>query len=269
MKVIILTSLFLVGLFLSGISYAAINSADVAGLWLFEEGTGTVAADSSGNGNNGKLNGDPKWITGKFGKALELNGDDFVSIPDSNSLDMTTQITIMLWVRSDKEMKDMWADRQVVIGKHFTEYELGIYMDGQIHTYTSNVINVDPFYDEGIMASMKEKIGDATWVVGKWYHVAWTLNGKHETAYVNGIVIGEVDKANANTKPGTNPLEIGERVGGTQPVTGAVDDVAVLRVALSAADIQSAMKTGMKGALGGPTAVNSAGKLATVWGDVK
>jgi hypothetical protein len=223
------------------------------------------ATDESDNGNDGEIMGDPVFVNGKFGQALEMNGDDYVSIPDSDTLDMTEQITIMLWFRIDVEMLDMWADRQVVVGKHYTEYEMGVYMDGQIHTYTSDGAGN---YDEGVMAAMSEELGEATWAVGQWYHLAWTLDGTHEVAYVNGVMIGEFDKANANTAPGTNPLEIGERVGGSLPVIGAIDDVVILNVALSEADIQDVMENGI-GVVLGITAVSSADKLATAWGDIK
>ena len=31
------------------------------GYWKFDEGTGTLTADSSGHGNNGTLTSDPTW----------------------------------------------------------------------------------------------------------------------------------------------------------------------------------------------------------------
>jgi hypothetical protein len=257
MKIIALISLLVVSLFFAGISYAEINPANIAGLWLFDDGT---AADSSGNGNNGTLMGDPQVITGVFGKALAFNGDDYVAIADSNSLDMNEQFTIMFWVRSDKEMLDMWADRQVVVGKHYLEYEIGIYMDGQLHTYTSNGAGD---YDEGIMA---QSVG--AWAVGKWYHVAWTLNGAHETAYINGVNIGEYDKAHANTMPGEHEVNIGQRTEGGQPMTGAVDEVAILNVALAESDIVAAMNNGM-GSLLNLSAVSPSNKLTTAWGKIK
>lgn len=46
--------------------YANTTPAPTAGLvghWKFDEGTGTVAADSSGNGNNGTLTNGPTWTT--------------------------------------------------------------------------------------------------------------------------------------------------------------------------------------------------------------
>ena len=65
-------------------------------------------------------------------------------------------MSVVLWFKTEKAMKeaDKWADRQVVIGKHYTEYEIGIYPLGFVHTYTNK--GDGKGYDEGIMASMKE-----------------------------------------------------------------------------------------------------------------
>jgi hypothetical protein len=255
-------------LFLAGLSYAKIDPANVAGLWLFDEGEGDEVEDSSGNGNHGAiLGGKGKWIDGKFGSALELDGTNHVSIPDSDSLDMTDQITVMFWFYSEKKMADMWADRQAIVGKHYTEYEVGIYMDGQIHTYTSDGAGG---YDEGIMASMAGMLPDKEreWELGKWYHIAWTLDVQSEAAYVNGIKIGDHTKGNPETKPGVNPLEIGHRVGGSLPLVGAVDEVIVLNTVLEVEDIQFAMEQGLERALG-ITAVSPVDRLTTTWGFIK
>ncbi len=70
----------------------------------FDEGTGTIAHDSSGHGNDGVLhNGTevcsngycPKWVDGKFGKALDFDGlGDFVEATDIPN----SSLTIMAWV---------------------------------------------------------------------------------------------------------------------------------------------------------------------------
>ncbi|MBN1672791.1 MAG: CotH kinase family protein, partial [Kiritimatiellae bacterium] len=50
--------------------------------WAFDEGSGTVADDSSGHGYNGTLVGGPKWTSGKYGTALDFDGvDDYVHVP--------------------------------------------------------------------------------------------------------------------------------------------------------------------------------------------
>lgn len=264
-------SLMIISLLFVNLGYAKIDPKTVVGLWLFDENAGTLAKDSSGNNNNGTLKGNVKWVAGKFGSAVEFPGADanYIEVPDSNSLDMDKQMTVMFWVKTSKVMKDMWADRQVVVGKHYLEYEIGIYMQAQIHTYTKNPAGAADAYDEGIMASFAGKLPtkEADWELNKWYHVAWTLDKKRETAYVNGVKIGEFDKANEGTKGGTHTLDIGRRQGGGLPLTGAVDELAIINVAISEADVKSAYETGLNKAV--LTAVMPVGKLTTTWANIK
>ena len=57
-------------------------SADLVGHWKLDEGSGTTAYDSSGNGFDGTLVGDTKWVAGKYGAAVEVDGNgDYVEIP--------------------------------------------------------------------------------------------------------------------------------------------------------------------------------------------
>ena len=262
----ILTALMVAFLFVSLTHAKVVDDVPPVGVWLFEEGKGTVAKDSSESKNDGTLKGAVKWVKGKFGSGLEFSGKvtDYVEIPNSESLGMTEQMTVVLWFKTEKAMKEAskWADRQVVIGKHYKEYEIGLYPLGSIHTYTNK--GDGKGYDEGIMASMKEEV-DPDWKVGTWYHFAWTLNGKKEIAYVNGIKIGEFSKANANTMALKNPLEIGRRVGGGLPFTGTIDEVAVFNVALNPGFIKRIVEEG----LAATTAVEPTGKLSTTWSTLK
>ena len=61
------------------------------GWWRLDDN----ADDSSGNNNHGTLFGNPQWVAGKIGGALQFNGTD-VSIDCGNgpSLDITGEITI-------------------------------------------------------------------------------------------------------------------------------------------------------------------------------
>ncbi|WP_285442656.1 LamG-like jellyroll fold domain-containing protein [Candidatus Brocadia sp. AMX2] len=61
--------------------------------YTFDEGSGLVATDSSGNGNDGAIAG-ATWTTGKNGKALNFDGiNDFVSVPRTNQ----DEISIAAW----------------------------------------------------------------------------------------------------------------------------------------------------------------------------
>ena len=76
--------------------------------WNFDDGAVT---DLSGNGNDGTrmgtagLNNDPNWTFGQTGMSLDLNfqnsNTDWVEIPHSESLNITHELSILLWIRPD------------------------------------------------------------------------------------------------------------------------------------------------------------------------
>lgn len=69
------------------------------GVWHFDEGTGGIAFDSSGRENHGTING-AQWTTGVNSSGLFLGGiDDYVSVVDSESFDITEQISIESWIK--------------------------------------------------------------------------------------------------------------------------------------------------------------------------
>ena len=81
-------------------SNAKIDPKSAAGAWLFDEESGKVAKDSSDNGYDGMFmgEGNPKWVDGKFGKALDFNGStDYVEVDSEPGLNITGDITIMAW----------------------------------------------------------------------------------------------------------------------------------------------------------------------------
>jgi prepilin-type N-terminal cleavage/methylation domain-containing protein len=78
-------------------------SAYAIGIWRFEEGSGTTLYDMSGFENDGTFIGNPSPVFpgGVYSNttSLEFDGiDDYVSIPDDNSLDITDAITITAWI---------------------------------------------------------------------------------------------------------------------------------------------------------------------------
>ncbi|MHC4356229.1 MAG: hypothetical protein ACYS0H_26295, partial [Planctomycetota bacterium] len=53
---------------------ASTTRADLVGQWKFDEGSGTTAYDSSGNGYDGTLEGGATWAEGRFRGGIELDG---------------------------------------------------------------------------------------------------------------------------------------------------------------------------------------------------
>ena len=80
-------------------TFAASSSpAALVAAYNFDEASGTILNDYSGNANNGTISG-ATWATGHDGGALSFDGaDDWVTIADSASLDLTTGMTLEAWV---------------------------------------------------------------------------------------------------------------------------------------------------------------------------
>ncbi len=67
----------------------------LVGWWKFDEGSGTVAYDSSGNGNNGNLTNGPTWTTGKIGGALSFDGvNDYLNL---SNYSLHTNFSFSFW----------------------------------------------------------------------------------------------------------------------------------------------------------------------------
>ena len=68
-----------------------------------DEGAGTVANDASGNGHNGSFVGDPVWVPGQTGTALQFDGvDDYVEIPHHKGLTVGNEVTVALWINPQR-----------------------------------------------------------------------------------------------------------------------------------------------------------------------
>ncbi len=78
-----------------------IYDPDLVGWWkLDDDGSGFVT-DSSGYGHHGTLNGDPLWVAGYDGDALEFdNAGDFVSIDGYKGIMGTNPFTITAWIKT-------------------------------------------------------------------------------------------------------------------------------------------------------------------------
>jgi hypothetical protein len=73
-------------------------NAELVGWWKLDEGSGTIAVDSSRNGNDGTIEGGPQWVAGQFGSGLEFDGtDDYIDLPISPLLSSLTNSTFTIW----------------------------------------------------------------------------------------------------------------------------------------------------------------------------
>jgi hypothetical protein len=108
-----LSLLLSVCLFAVTSAQAQVELRTLTGLWLFDEGSGNLAADSSDSALDATIAGNPSWVNGVFGSGLELDGvDAYVEVPAH--VNPTDAITVSLWVKS---MTDTWNQHGWMVEK--------------------------------------------------------------------------------------------------------------------------------------------------------
>jgi hypothetical protein len=216
------------------LSLASNVCADLVGFWRLDDGAGTTAFDSSDFGNDGTLNGDPKWVAGHFGTALEFDGSgDWVDCGNDPSLDLTKwTITFWLNISENKNYSGF-----VVKGLDAAEnYEVLAYGDGSFH--------FPIMFTDGSRTYVNTAAGVC--VVGEWAHYAYSYDSTAgRRFYKNGTLILE-DTESGTPRTSTESLTIGNEQPMSRFVNGVMDDVRIYNHAMSEPEIMTAME-GSKG----------------------
>jgi len=256
-------------LVLAGQSNAKIDNATIVATWLFDEGSGQTVKDSSGNKNDGTITGDSVWSDGKFGKALEFNGQNtIVDCGNGANLDFNGQknFSISAWVKSNNENMASGMIVWKALGcSTWAQYGFGV---GDIEGVGSSA-NILSFYYRESNGDAKEIVVDKTGIpANEWVHVAGTYDGSLLSLYRNGELVAT---QNSNGVPwaSTEKVYIGGDPGcGIRYIwSGQIDELLIFNTTLSIDDVKSLMEG--YASLGGTTAVSSADKLAITWADVK
>jgi len=150
--------------------------AELVGHWRLNEGAGSIAYDSSGNGNDGTIEGEPEWVAGVLGGALLLDGvDDYVEIPHSEILTVDDEVTVMAWINAARH-EFPGAGYQGIIAKSNGPRSYSLYVQGAGTLHFSTA---------GVGSSSSETIP-----LNEWVHVAAQVVGGEHRYFLNGEPAG-------------------------------------------------------------------------------
>ncbi len=209
--------------------------AGLAGYWNFDEGSGTVAVDLSGKGNNGSIVGGAAFVEGVSGKALLFNGSGYVNIPSSPSIDMVNNMSVSLWAKIDPASVPM----ATLIAKG--------------HTHVGGIRGWAMRVNSDTMPGETEFFGgvNGVWQTvvfpnlnppdNAWHLVTGVKDGSGMRVFVDGVL------RNSNTAAGGDFNSVSEfdlRIGDDvinqgRAIIGAIDDVRIYNYALSTTEVQN------------------------------
>jgi len=230
--------------------------------WTFDTGdiTDETVTDVWGD-NDGTIMGDRQIVEGHIDDALKFDGeDDYIEIPESETLDITDVITVEAWMKTSKK-----GDYAGIV----TKWNSGNGGDaGQAFSLLMDITgaggflcNADNQADNFLHGV--EEIND-----GQWHHVVATADRGGGTnnlkLYVDGVLDAEVPASGTIITLTNTLVMIGTHdiTAGVKWFDGLIDEVRIYNQVLSEDEIQHNLEAG-------GLAVESTNKLPLTWGKIK
>lgn len=192
------------------------------------------AQDISGNGNNGTINGNATFVTGKVGaQALNMDGvSGYVQIPNS----IKTNFTIAFWAKTTTT----GGTGQWFNGKGFVDGEVA----GATNDFGTSLIGSKFGFGVGNPNTTISSISSVN--DGVWHHLAATRDESsgQMNLYVDGVL-----QATTTGPTGPRLASAGLRIGAIQTggsgsfLAGIVDDVRLYNYVLSSNEIIALINT--------------------------
>jgi len=169
-----------------------VNLTEPILIMTFDNANETIIMDDSGFGNNGENHG-AKPTEGYYSKALQFDGQEYVSIPNNDILNVIKGITISFLAKIEK------AEPQkgyMILSKGYApkngSYDVFIW-DNKIYFELGNV---------GWLSFPAEPY------IGTWHHFIFTYNGEKMQVYIDGSLVAS-KLASGFIRESTYDIEIG------------------------------------------------------------
>lgn len=215
----------------------SIASDNLIGWWKFNETSGNIAYDSSGQDHHGVLHSSMTFstnsITGKKGSALSFDGiDDFVTLPTGSGEwdSINNEITISFWaygaenLPQNKNVFQAQASGSRILGSHLPWSNEIVYWD------SGNTTNYDRI----------QKTASSSDYKGKWSFWTYTKNVTTGSMklYLNGALWHSgTSKTLTIDTDNIDAFAIGAGASGAGPYPGSIDDFRIYNRELTAAEI--------------------------------
>ncbi|HOV32854.1 MAG TPA: hypothetical protein PLX23_05775 [Candidatus Hydrogenedens sp.] len=195
--------------------------------WSFDEGSGNVAKDYSGNENIARVV-NAKWTKGISGNAISLNGNEYLICGDGLELCFVfpADYSIEAWVKHNNK------DFQIYLSKWTGSGSKSAWWLG----YYEGVVQFGDYYDGGQVCIKGNDIAD-----GEWHYAVGVRQGPDLSLYIDGNKVAGGKSPYKVAGDNVAPVKIGGFGLGAvlhSPLVGDIDEVRIYNRALSEKEIQ-------------------------------
>ena len=213
--------------------FATAAKAELIAYYPFDEGSGTTAADASGNGNDGTFDGNVEWVEGHVGMAVRLDtaGERVVL----NSLDPTAAnnaMTLAAWIKW--EGSDHSITHQGIFGKR-----QGWDPRTNVKWFWEAQPDGDLAFRNGDAAVTASGVLDAH--ANEWAHVALTWDDGAVVQYINGEEVNTGNMTFRDTADDTVMTVGCVSATNSETFVGSLDEARIYDTVLSVDELMRAM----------------------------
>lgn len=209
-------------------TFPATTNSNLLAYWTFDEGSGSIAYDYSGNSNTGTVSfgSSGAWTNGMVNGALSLDGNGSqVIVSNSATLNPVNGITIAAWVYDNS---GGWFTNPRILEKGKSDNQYALYANAS----TTQLI----FFVAGVSNGTLGVTPPSSYA---WHHLAATYDGSSLISlYIDGLLATQ-SVASGGMPVTLDPLAIGNEPGASDvdQFNGVVDDVRIYGSALAPAQI--------------------------------
>ncbi|UCF14462.1 MAG: LamG domain-containing protein, partial [Phycisphaerales bacterium] len=212
-----------------------ITDPTLVGWWTFDEGRGLTAVDWSGHGNHGSVEtaGDPLWVDGYHGGAMDMAGVTSVHIPAESWSTIENQATLAMWTFGDPAGVPNTFNFGAFAGGSRV-FSVHVPWGGNVYFDSGQTPGDD--YDRIYTAAKPSQYR------GNWRH--WTFVKNAETGVKEIYLDGELwysQGGMTRAMTGVTEFALGSHPNGANPYRGIMDDVRLYNTALTAEQIAELM----------------------------
>jgi Concanavalin A-like lectin/glucanases superfamily len=209
--------------------------------YSFDQGEGTTVEDVTGDGNTATIEG-AQWTThGRYGDAVEFDGEQCVSVPNSEALQLTEAFTVEAWVK----LQGLPTDDPIFFKETEADY-----------SYAMDV----GFGNEGDPAGFlggEELVGPSSIESNVWTHIAFTYDGSETRLFVDGEQVAS-EQVGPLATDSEGPLYIGcDGPAWGDHFRGRIDEVRIYERALDEDEVDTDMESPIQTTQQGPVAYYS------------